>query len=341
MLPGWMLLLVLALTPASPVYGAAVPARLTLSDLVNHPERLPPYVTMRRTLRFSGGLTLRKGQKIHTVRFDGRSVLVTRQMTNFPLRPADTNLLAAANAVWAKLTPPQRAVDYRAIRKDASLWPARVTVLPAISIHGRRFRPKTEFTLERVGQRGVSVYDPATDSGITGVEIADTDLLQRARELARVPRARRPSRIVAELRGNLVDVDGAPAKVDFGKVRYFAVYYGADWCVWCHKTSPHLVRVMNEIGPRNPHLLFVMVDDDKNVASMYRYMKKEKMPWPAMSRADSLKVGVLRSARRTDPQLRILDRFGNELYDVPGGGPRQIRSDVAALMRLDRSGKAR
>lgn len=319
----------------------APPETLTLNDLVNHAERLPDYVVMNKTIRYGGGLSLRKGQRVRTVSFDGQTLTVTVGLTNFPTGPDESNLLEAANAEWAKLTPAQRAVDAAMLVKDASLWPAQVKISLAITINGRRLAAGSTVTLAAFNKDGAIIWDPVTQGGITGVLLSQCDLLSRARELAKIDPAKRPSRVVEELKGKLVNADGSAANVDFANTKYFALYYGANWCPWCHKLSPHLVKVMKEIGPRNPHLTFVMLNDDDNPAEMFKYMKDAGMPWPALPKVETRKVGVLWSMMMTEPQLRIVDYYGNEIYNCPGGGPEQISADVDELMKFDASGKGK
>lgn len=338
---GLAMLMAPAMVSAAARSATPPPETLTLRDLAHHPERLPDYVTMADTVKFGGGKVLRKGEKVHTLDFDGKTLRVTKAMTNFPLEPGDCDLLAAANAQWQQLTPAQRAVDAASLVKDASLWPAQVKLLVPVTIKGRAFPANTEFTLASVDKQGLHVYAPQNQGGITGVELSDTDLLARARELAKTPAGERPSRVVEELKGKLVDSDGKPATVDLDSAKIFAVYYGANWCPFCHEVSPALVKAMNEIGPRNPHLVFVMINDDDEPAQMLKYMKEAQMPWPALPKADAIKVGVLRSMMQIEPQLRLLDHYGNELLNIPGGGPQQKAADVQALMKLDQSGIAK
>lgn len=320
--------------------AAQPPEKLTLKDMVNHPERLPDYVIMNKTIQFGGGLSLRKGQKVRTLDFDGETLRVTHNRTNFPIGPDECNLLAAANEQWSKLTPAQRAVDAKMLVSDASLWPAQVKLLVPVTIKGARLAAGTELTLAQYTKEGAHLYYPPTQGGLTGVDISDTDLLAQARELAKVDPEKRPSRIVEELKGKLVNADGSPSNIDLSKTKYFAIYYGANWCPWCHKLSPHLVKVMKEIGPRNPELTFVMINDDDQPSEMFKYMTEADMPWPALPKADAIKIGVIRSMMVTEPHLRIVDYYGNEIFSCPGGGPEQVKEDVNALMRLDQSDKA-
>jgi thiol-disulfide isomerase/thioredoxin len=330
----------LALLPGT-TRAQATGDTLTLQDLVGHPERLPDYVIMSDTIKFGGGLALRKGEKVHTLDFDGKTLRVTVGHTNFPIGADECDLLSAANTAWQALTPAQRAVDLQTLVKDASLWPATVKVLVSVPIKGHQFPPNTEFTLGAVTPKGITIYSPQIQTGLTGVMLSDTDLLAQARELAKIEPDKRPSRVVEELKGKLVDADGSPAKVDLDGAKYFAIYYGANWCPWCHKLSPTLIKTMNEIGPRNPKLVFVMINDDDQPSEMLKYMTDSKMPWPALPKAHAIKVGVLRSMMYTEPQLRILDHYGNELFNEPGGAQEQADADTAALMKLDASGEAK
>lgn len=334
--------LLLSLLAAAPTPKPPPPETLTVADLANHPERLPETVTLKDTIKFGGGVTLKKGQKMHVVSFDGKTLKVDNgKRVDYPLEPTDCDLLDAANAAWQKLTPAQRAVDADALASDASLWPTSVKLLPAEKVGNRNFPANTEFALAGYTPKGAHIYAPSNEGHLINVALSDTDLLARARELAKTDPAQRPSRITTALKGKLVNADGTPSALDVDTAKVFVLYYGADWCPWCHKLSPTLVKTMNEIGPKNPRLAFVMIDDDNDPNAMLNYMTTEKMPWPALPKADAIKAGFLFGMKSNTPHLLILDHYGNEIYSQPGGGPDQITADAKALMKLDADGTAK
>src|SRR5262249_52554760 len=122
-------LMVLTVPARSAPKPPAAPEKLTWNDLVNHPERWPATCKVNVPLKFSGGATLKPGTevKINAVTARGAQ-LIAPQGFAFDVAAKDCDLLDAANAAWAKLTPEQRNLTVAAIVADKSLWPAKVTL---------------------------------------------------------------------------------------------------------------------------------------------------------------------------------------------------------------------
>src|SRR5438034_11838541 len=111
----------LALFLASTSFAApAPPEALKLNDLINHPERLPQTVTLKKGMKFGGGKSVAAGQKVQVLEFNGSQLGVDAgNNLVFRINPNDCDLLEAANATWSKLAPAQRAVDQQMLINDA------------------------------------------------------------------------------------------------------------------------------------------------------------------------------------------------------------------------------
>ncbi len=60
------------------------------------------------------------------------------------------------------------------------------------------------------------------------------------------------------------------------------LYFGAGWCPDCRKFSPKLVSAYNaQTGKKKFEVL--LISRDKSEDGMVKFMKVEKMPWPALS----------------------------------------------------------
>ena len=60
------------------------------------------------------------------------------------------------------------------------------------------------------------------------------------------------------------------------------LYFGAGWCSDCRKFSPKLVSAYSaQTGKRK--FVVVFISKDKSEDGMIKFMKLEKMPWPALS----------------------------------------------------------
>lgn len=301
---------------ATGAWAADSPEQLTLSDLAHRPDRWPSQVALASDGNF-GGRSHAKGESLKLVDFDGQTVVLSAAADQQIGVSADNcDLLEAANAMWAKLTPEQRAVDLAAIASDVSLWPPKVATQVAFQISTGGVVPVgTECEVLAVTQKGLDLAIakpvPARLQALPG----QTDLLARARERVGVAPDKRPSRIAAALRGGLVDAKGQAYEGDSSdRAKLFVLYYGASWCAPCRKFSPTFVKFIKENSAANPQMSVAMLSADKEPAKMLGYMQAEKMPFPVMPNATLIENGVLLSFKGNGiPQMVVTDRDGKVL----------------------------
>ena len=302
---------------AAVLTGAAAtqPETLTLADLVNRPDRWPATVTLPHDFRFNDGFTVHQGDPARVGLFDGTRVgLIAAGNHRFAAAPADVGLLDAANRAWAALTPAQRAVDPESLAADPSLWPVQVSTTSPITCQWGRLAEGTVVGLVSVTSHGPDVAWPNSPNRLN-LNFGSTDVIARARHLALVAPAQRPSRIAAALQAIMVDADGRPYRDDhLGDKQFFALYFGASWCAPCHAFSPALVKYLDDALPKHPELAAVFLSDDKALPPMFAYMKQERMPIPAVPpQAVSQSTLLTTYASQLIPQLVIVDRFGRVL----------------------------
>ncbi len=313
---------------------AGAPATLRLNDLVNHPERLPAKTKLNKAFRLNGGKPLAVGDEVAVLEFNGAKVTVDAGNERiFEINPGDCTLLESANEIWSKLSAAQREIDLAKVVNDASLWPMQVKTLVGFNIEGGKpIEPGTDMDVFTLTREGIKVALPGEKNFIL-IDVAKTDAIARARELALIDPMKRPSRIANALRGKLMDAQGKPAdeaKLDTAKV--FALYFGASWCGPCRQFSPSLVKYVNKTN--SPVMMTVMMSNDEEDGKMLGYMKEEKMPFPALPLAVLQKNGLLISyTGKMIPQLLIVDRFGKLLADTYQNG--QYVGPAVALRQLD------
>jgi len=324
---------------------AAEGEALTLQNLVNRPDLWPPSVTLGRDISFSSGKSVKNGQVVKVVQFDGAQVLVDAgNGLVFDVAAADCDLVGAANKIWTALTPAQRAVDAKKLLEDASLWPERVKCAAEFGLDdGTRLAPDTEYEFLSYDREGVKLYSREHSTRLLA-DLAQTDLVARARQRALIEPDKRPSRIAALLKGKLVDADGKPfasATIDDAKV--YAFYFSASWCGPCRKFSPSLIEFVNKVAKDNPHLATVLVSNDEKPEDMLAYMKEEKMPWPAFSLASLRESPILMGlAANSIPHLVVLDRHGLVLASsLENGQYTSVQRPFQALVKLVEAGKAK
>lgn len=311
---------------------AAVPATLTLQDLRDHPERWPTAVTVPRDLQFQGGAVVKKGEQVKLVELKGSEVVVdNRKGLVFGLPIAESDVVARANDAWSQLTPAQREITVATLAADRSLWPLRVQSFAEFRASGATIKAGRELELRSVTRDRVQLYAPEINSTLN-TTVQGTDLIARARALALLPAAQRPSRVALAVKGQLTDATGKeiePAGLEQAQV--IALYYGASWCGPCRQFSPSLVKFVNRVMPENPHLAVVMLSNDKTDPPLYAYMRDEAMPWPVVTLSRVNKIPLLTGyVKNGIPQLVIVDRHGQVLADSSNLGP------PAALQELEK-----
>ena len=69
----------------------------------------------------------------------------------------------------------------------------------------------------------------------------------------------------------------------FLQAPFIVLYYGAGWCPDCRRFSPSLVAAYNEQPAQARQFEVLLVSRDKTADGMLKFMKTEKMAWPALA----------------------------------------------------------
>jgi nucleoredoxin len=329
--------------------AAAPPEKLAVTDLANHPERWPDEITLKRDVEIGGGKGAKAGSKAKVIEFFGQDLGIDcghDVLVAISPGAEDSDFIEASNKMWAELTPAQRAVDDATLVDDASIWPDKVRAFEGFQLDsGKALEANTEYELLAVTRdKQAILWYPAGKARLT-TQLNRTDAVSRSREKVSIEHDKRPARIVDALKKNVVDADGKPIDdKQLSEAKVFALYYGASWCGPCRAFSPSFVKYVDKVSKDNPHLLTVMINGDDKEAEMFNYMKSEKMPWPAVKKADWFqKSGALHTYYNgLIPQLVIVDPYGKLLGDSYQNknyvGPKPA---MAQLDRLLKSGAAK
>jgi thiol-disulfide isomerase/thioredoxin len=104
-----------------------------------------------------------------------------------------------------------------------------------------------------------------------------------------------------------------PFKSDrFFKAPYTVLYFGAGWCPDCRRFSPTLVSAYDDQPKRRKRFEVLLLTRDKTAAGMLKFMRTEKMKWPAvafdkMSGAEDLEKYF---SGKGIPCLSVIDQKG-------------------------------
>jgi nucleoredoxin len=70
---------------------------------------------------------------------------------------------------------------------------------------------------------------------------------------------------------------------EFLKAPYIILYYSAGWCPDCRRFSPSLVEAYGKQTRNGKRFEVLLLSMDKTADGMLKYMKTEKMRWPALA----------------------------------------------------------
>ena len=315
---------------AKPIYPSAqplvsnAPTTFKAQDLANRPERWPERVALKTDIRFDTGNKLSKGTTLTMGSFDGKTLRIKSGKQSYSVGAKDTDFVEAANKQWALLTSAQRAVDYKLIANDISLWPASVKLTDLVWFEGdkgeRSLYAGSEFEVMEVTAEKVAVYVKDENTRLT-ISFGSTDLLAGARQRVLLEVGKRPSRVARFVEDILIDSDGKTAKPNFEETDLFLFYYGAGWCPPCREWAPQMVKYIDAIAAKNPKLSVVFVDADAERENMLDYMQSNKMPWAGVPKEDYENSAYLTSVSRgVIPRLLLVDRHGSVLSNSYSDG---------------------
>ena len=330
------------LAAAAFIASTAFAQELTLAELSRRPEFLPAQVTLKSAVRLQGRPAINPGQKLALVSVRGNEVEVETPdgRSVFNVKADETDVLAAAQETWKKLTPEQRALTYAALLQRKDLWTYRVKLTQTQRLSNGEVKAGESAIL--VGTEGSDLllaYEKR--NFLFNVAPRDTDLLDSARKLL-VDKKAFPARVAEDLRGKLVNpLTGAPVNTVDDATQYFAFYRGAGWCGPCRQFSPSLVKFYKETKPKNGSFEVYFISGDKSPAEMKSYATEAGFNWAAVPQARQPQMQIVnRLFTNLIPQFVVTDRQGNVLIDsARTGGPQGALKQFDALLK--KSGGAR
>ncbi len=128
-------------------------------------------------------------------------------------------------------------------------------------------------------------------------------------------------------------------KLNLSKSRYVAFYHSASWCGPCQAFSPHLCEFYHSSSKK--HFELVMINYDRSVADMDKYMRQHGMEFPAVQQ-DQAGVWGKPPSGRSIPNLVVVDMetktvveeaFKGGDYQGPDAALQALREKLRALGR--------
>lgn len=157
-----------------------------------------------------------------------------------------------------------------------------------------------------------------------------------------------PSKIASAIGGDLVArPDGIQQPFDaanLAPVRYYAVYFSAEWCPPCRAFTPQLVTWYKQTKAANPNFELIFVSRDHSAADMKDYMNLDAMPWPAVAFEKAGSSLLARYCGPGIPCLVFLDSDGKVLSNsfVHGSyrGPQAVLAEIGQTLEKSRAALA-
>lgn len=291
---------------------------LTWAQLVQHTELWPAQCRLTRGFDFQSGASVKAGDTVNVLEIHAKQVEVgttTGKSFAFDVKPEDTDVLAAANAAYAKLTPNQRELTYAKIFKDRNLWPYRLTLKDTLDLGGGRRVNKGDQVIWRTvkGNRltvGSEKYDTQFD-----VDPQETDLMEQARKYVELPDGA-PSRMIVELQPNLINAATAqPAPLNTNSLpRYFAFIRAANFCPMSQRFIPQLVKFYNDMKPKHPDFEVIYLSCDGKLPAMEKFAKDNGFSWPTVTyQRSGYLFELIPHFQSLMPQFTVMDRRGHVL----------------------------
>lgn len=332
----------LTLTLISGLLAIAAHAQeLTWSQLVQHPELWPAQCRLKSDFDFQSGASIKAGQTVVVLAIHPKEIEVgtmAGKAFSFDVKPEDTDVLAAAQAAYAKLTPKQRALTYAKIFQETNLWPYRLTVKAALDLGGgRRVNPGDKVTFFKVEDGRLLVGSEKFDTKFH-VDPQDTDLLERAREYVERPGGA-PNRLVAELQPNLISSATArPDPLDTNSLpRYLVFVRAANFCPISQRFLPALVKFDNENKTKHPEYQIIYLSCDQSPTDMEKFSRTDGFDWPTVSyQRSGYLFQVNPHFQPLMPQFTVMDLAGRVL--VSGVG--EMENGVVHATSTEKNGQA-
>jgi len=319
------------------VAPAAFAQDLTLAELARRPELLPAQVSITKPIKLQNRPAFTVGQKFIVEAVQGANVQLGTLdgRTRFTAPAADTDILAAAQALHKSLSPEQRALTYAVLARRVDLWPYRVKARTIMQFPGGTVQPGDACILVGFEGPNLSLVHPS-GKFLFGCEVRDTDLLDSARKLLADKNAF-PSRVSEDLAGKLVaPATSAPMSLDAkAEPKYYVFYRGAGWCGPCIQFSPSLVKFDKEAKSKHPGAYEVIFfSADRSPADLKAYAGKMGFSWPSLPQSRQMEMQVVnRLFSNLIPQLVVTDRNGTVVIDSAKIGTAAALKQIDALLK--------
>lgn len=341
------LALSLALTLPLSAQQPDKPAPLPLNKVIQLPLVWPDKVTTSQGFAV-GNVEVKPGTelRVQDIQRDGVVIYIpnSNELTMIPANWTDVGVRAAQTQ--QALPEDVRNLSMQDLIKRTDLLPDTVKLVTEVTMANNKVLPEgTELvagrlTLAQNGQLTMMLaekdaqFNQHGSVDRMGFNAEYTDVFKRIREKAAQPVEERKLRSSVNLEGKLVDAKGEPLPESSTRPQYYVVYYAANWCGWCSRFTPSLIKFHEEIQAKYPQVQIVYLSSDRTPEEMAENYKRHNMPWPAVA-FDKRKdvIGLITMSGPSTPHLAVYTADGRLFHD---GMPAGMNGANAALNALKR-----
>jgi thiol-disulfide isomerase/thioredoxin len=120
-----------------------------------------------------------------------------------------------------------------------------------------------------------------------------------------------------------------------GSPKFTALYFSAQWCPPCRMFTPKLVEWYNNFKAKHPEFELVFVSSDRDQAAMEKYIKDDKMPWPAVKFDLAQSEKFQKFSSSGIPYLVLIDNEGKAVTAKPDNewqAPTQVLTEIEKIV---------
>lgn len=326
--------------PAGPPKVAQVGLRI--DDIMARPQVWPDTITLTKPIS-DGKTETKAGTVLPLYNLERGGVIVempkTKELTmvNF----GTTDLFEKANAQLESLPEWAKSIKLNDLVERTDLLPPTVRLIEDVTFPDKVRKAGSDIGPYKLFRTGSGFQLMAVDPELVKkgtINARQTYVLEatdyRKQRRALIMSDKRESRLLAEIKGRLVDASGKTVAEPEKPSKFYAIYSGAAWCGWCARFDPELIKFYDEAKAKKMDVEVIYLSQDKSEAEMMEHMKKDGIKYPAVKfdqrLATPFMIGLVSGST---PHLVVVTTEGKIVHNGEPAGMNGAQQALLALRR--------